>query len=77
MLRRFTFIVIFLLSVIAASSWWWLHRFEVSTDDAYTKADILPIMSRINGRISAINIADNVLVKKGQILLSVGNYSRH
>jgi membrane fusion protein (multidrug efflux system) len=71
MSRRFTFIIIFFFSVIAVSSWWWLHRFDVSTDDAYIKADILPIMSRINGRVSVINVADNVFVKKGQILLSL------
>jgi len=71
MSRRFIFILVVLFSVIAASSWWWLHRFEVSTDDAYIKADILPIMSRINGNISKINVADNVAVKQGQLLFTL------
>jgi len=74
MSRRYIFILFILLSGMAASSWWWLHRFEVSTDDAYIKADILPIMSRINGNVSAINVGDNVSVKQGQVLLSLDEH---
>lgn len=69
MSRSFIFILIILLSILATSNWWWSHRFEVSTDDAYIKADILPIMSRINGNVLAIQVADNTVVKQGQVLL--------
>ncbi|MBL4909475.1 MAG: HlyD family secretion protein [Alteromonadaceae bacterium] len=71
MSRRFVFILVIFFSLITISSWWWLHRFEVSTNDAYIKADILPIMSRISGRVSIINVADNAAVKQGQVIFSL------
>jgi len=71
MSRRFIFLLVILFSAISASYWWWSHRFEISTDDAYIQADILPIMSRINGNVLSINVADNTSVKQGQVLLTL------
>jgi membrane fusion protein (multidrug efflux system) len=71
MLRRYIFLLVVLCSALSLSYWWWIHRFEVSTNDAYIQADILPIMSRITGNVLTINVADNALVKQGDLLLTL------
>lgn len=50
---------------------WWLQSGKESTNDAYVKADILPIMSRVAGTVDEIRVQENQAVQAGEILLSL------
>ena len=41
---------------------------EVETDNAYVKANIVPISAAVTGRVIDVNVQDNQLVEKGAIL---------
>src|SRR5712672_352891 len=43
----------------------------VSTDNAYVKAAQVAISSNVSGRVSAVNIRDNQLVNRGEVLFSL------
>jgi membrane fusion protein (multidrug efflux system) len=42
-----------------------------STDDAFIDAHIVSVAPKISGRVSAVKVRDNELVKKGQVLLEI------
>lgn len=67
--------IIFLLVVVALAAgggaWWWLHQGQETTDNAYVKADIVPVMSRINGTVTQILVADNQKVTAGTPLIQL------
>ena len=61
-----------------AASWPWPPRrrtvhfgSRVSTDDAQVDAHIAPIGAKVGGNISEILVADNQVVKAGQVLLRI------
>lgn len=59
-----------LLAVAAYGVYWWqTGRFIQSTDDAYVGGDISAISSKVSGYIQQIAIQDNMLVKKGDLLV--------
>ena len=51
--------------------YWTVGRFQVSTDDAYVKADNTTIAPRISGYIAAVLVDDNQPVKAGQVLARI------
>ena len=51
--------------------YWTVGRFEVSTDDAYVKADSTTIAPKISGYIAAVPVGDNEPVKAGQVLARI------
>ncbi|MEI2297009.1 HlyD family secretion protein [Ensifer sp. MJa1] len=51
--------------------YWTTGRFEVSTDDAYVKADSTTIAPKISGHIAEVLVADNEKVTAGQILARI------
>ena len=57
-------------------SWWHEGRFLVTTDDAYVKADLSLVASKITGYVSEIPVVANQHVKKDDILLRIddGDY---
>jgi membrane fusion protein, multidrug efflux system len=69
-------IVVALLGATAAAGWygkyyWQTGRFEVSTDDAYVKADYTTIAPKVSGYIAEVLVADNQAVKAGQALARI------
>ena len=50
-----------------------MGRFEVSTDDAYIKADNTTIAPKVSGYIAAVLVGDNESVKAGQVLARIDN----
>ena len=56
------------LVVVAGLAFWLLTGRYVSTDDAYIQAARVDISTEVDGRIAEIEVHDNQLVKKGQIL---------
>jgi membrane fusion protein (multidrug efflux system) len=51
--------------------YWTVGRFQVSTDDAYVKADNTTISPKVSGYISAVLVGDNEQVKAGEILATI------
>jgi membrane fusion protein, multidrug efflux system len=74
-LRTLLLIGASLLAVAGASNFGWRYwtvgRFEVSTDDAYVKADSTTIAPKVSGYIAAVAVGDNEQVKVGQILARI------
>ena len=50
---------------------WTTRRFEVTTDNAYVKADNTTIAPKVSGYLSAVLVGDNDLVQAGQLLARV------
>ena len=61
------------LAAAADYGWgyWTTGRFQVSTDDAYVKADSTTIAPKVSGHIADVLVADNEPVKAGQILARI------
>jgi membrane fusion protein, multidrug efflux system len=64
------------IAVLAGASWygydyWTVGRFEVSTDDAYVKADNTTIAPKISGYLHEVLVGDNEKVKAGQVLARI------
>lgn len=58
------------LGAIGYGTWWCANgRFLQSTDDAYVSGDISAISTKVAGYIQEIAIKDNMLVKKGELLV--------
>ena len=53
--------------------YWTVGRFEISTDDAYVKADSTTIAPKVSGYIAAVLVGDNESVKAGQVLARIDN----
>ena len=52
-------------------SYVWLTRNQESTDDAQVDADVVPIGSRLFGQIDHLLVAENQIVKAGQLLVTL------
>ena len=48
-----------------------LNRNRQTTDDAQVEADVVPIAVRVGGAVRIVNIKDNSLVKKGDVILEI------
>src|SRR5215813_823877 len=64
------------IAVIAGASdygwyYWTRGRFEISTDDAYVKADSTIIAPKVGGYLSEVLVRDNQPVKAGQTLAKI------
>ncbi len=61
----------------AGYAWWTDGRFLVTTDDAYIAADITTLAAKASGYVTEVMVADNQLVKKGDVLARVdsGDYA--
>jgi membrane fusion protein, multidrug efflux system len=64
------------LAVLAGASWygwnyWTVGRFEVSTDDAYVKADNTTIAPKVSGYLTDVPVGDNERVAAGQVLARI------
>ena len=50
---------------------WQGNRPEQETDDAYLRADMTPLSTRISGTIRKVNVSDYQSVKSGQVLIEL------
>ena len=73
--RRLLFTGVAVAALAGASDFGWHYwkvgRFEVSTDDAYVKADSTTIAPKVSGYIAAALVKDNEPVTAGQILARI------
>jgi len=67
------FVIIGALVVLAALGvYLWVHSLDrVSTDDAQVDGHIIPVSSKIYGKIAEVLIDDNQQVKQGQVLVRI------
>jgi len=63
-----TILVIILAFVI---EWWAEGRYWESTDNAYLRSNITVISAKVPGRVEAVNVSENQLVAKDDILFSI------
>jgi len=69
---RLIFLGALLLLALVFGARWWLHgRFIESTDNAYVRADITSITSRISGEILEVAVRNNQAVRKGDLLARI------
>ena len=64
------------IAIIAAAvyyghNYWTVGRFEVSTDDAYVKADSTTVAPKVSGYLAEVLVSDNETVKAGQPLARI------
>jgi len=64
------------VAVLSGAGWfgwdyWTVGRFEVSTDDAYVKADNTTIAPKVSGYLSDVLVGDNEKVHAGQMLARI------
>src|SRR5437868_13272346 len=64
------------VAVLAGGSWYgWNYvtvgRFQVSTDDAYVKADNTTIAPKVSGYLAQVLVGDNERVAAGQVLAHI------
>jgi membrane fusion protein (multidrug efflux system) len=74
-LRKLLLVGAGLLALAGASyfgwQYWTVGRFEVSTDDAYVRADSTIIAPKVSGYLVEVLVADNEVVKAGQVLARI------
>src|SRR5262249_48906444 len=51
--------------------YWTVGRFQVSTDNAYVKADTITIAPKVSGYITSVLVGDNELVNAGEVLARI------
>lgn len=51
--------------------WWLAARFIEMTDNAYVRADVVAISSRISGYVVAVAVNDNQSVHRGDALVQI------
>ena len=64
------------LAVLSSAAWfgwdyWTVGRFQVSTDDAYVKADTTVIAPKVSGYLREVLVGDNESVVAGQVLARI------
>ncbi|HEY2799565.1 MAG TPA: HlyD family secretion protein [Chthoniobacterales bacterium] len=63
--------VVAILAIIYTATIFFHSLTHESTDDAFIDAHIVSIAPKIAGKISAVHVQDNQLVKKGQLLIEI------
>ena len=66
-------VVAALLFLVIGGKWtaWSGSRAEQETDDAYVRADMTPLSTRISGTVRKMKVEDFDSVKAGQVLIEI------
>jgi membrane fusion protein, multidrug efflux system len=59
------------LAALAGLYWYAMSGRYVSTENAYVKTDIVAVSPDIDGRVVAVAVAENQLVKQGEVLFRI------
>jgi membrane fusion protein (multidrug efflux system) len=66
--RRGIIVIVVLLLVAVAIALWWHSTFTEDTDDAQVNGHLIQVSSRINGQVLKVDVAENQLVKQGDVI---------
>lgn len=64
-------------AVYFGHSYWTVGRFQISTDDAYVKADSTTVAPKVSGYLVQVLVSDNQQVKAGQPLARIDDRDFH
>lgn len=70
-LRALLIVVLPLAAGLAGLFWYAMSGRYVSTDNAYVKADIVAISPDVDGRVVAVEVVENEIVRQGQVLFRI------
>jgi membrane fusion protein (multidrug efflux system) len=65
---RFIMSGVVTLVLLISGTIWYLGRNNESTDDAFIESDVVPIASRVGGTVLNVAVAENQMIKQGDIL---------
>jgi membrane fusion protein (multidrug efflux system) len=71
LLLRVLLPVVLIAAALGGIWYWQTGRFLVETDDAYVQGDISVLGPRVAADVTAIHVADNQVVKAGDLLISL------
>jgi membrane fusion protein (multidrug efflux system) len=63
--------IVVVLTIIGAIVYWLMTRNLESTDDAYTEGNAIAFAPKVAGYVTELNINDNTIVHKGDLLLKI------
>ena len=66
--RKGIAIVVLVIVVLVAVGLWWRSTFTEDTDDAQINGHLIQISSRIGGQIAHVDVEENQVVKKGDVI---------
>ncbi len=74
---KITAVTLAVAALAGAGAYWSSHRFLETTDNAYVQADVSPVLSKVDGYVKRVAVADNQAVHAGDLLLEVddGDYA--
>ncbi|HKJ62510.1 MAG TPA: HlyD family secretion protein [Hyphomicrobiales bacterium] len=78
--RKLIAMIVLPLLLLAAGwygyQWFTVGRFQVTTDDAYIKADGAILAAKVSGYVASVDVADNADVKSGAVIahIDAGDY---
>ncbi|GGC57160.1 HlyD family secretion protein [Chelatococcus reniformis] len=57
-------------------NWWTVGRFHVATDDAYVRADMTILASKVSGYVTSVKVVNNQSVTAGELIAKIddGDY---
>jgi membrane fusion protein (multidrug efflux system) len=70
-LIRSIFLLVLVVVAIGAFFYWWSGRNDLDTDDAFTDGRAVTIAPRVAGQVVALDVNDNVFLKKGQVIVQL------
>ena len=62
---------VIMIVILVVGGYWFFHRYEVSTDNAVIEGRNVVISPKVAGYVKTLNITDNQVVTKGQVLLEI------
>lgn len=73
--RTCLFAALAALAIVIGWSWGWqwltVGRFEETTDNAYVRADITFVAPKVDGYVVDVNVSDNAVVQRGDVLFRI------
>jgi membrane fusion protein, multidrug efflux system len=66
--RRGIIVIVVAVIAVAALAFWWHSTFYEDTDDAQVSGHLIQVSSRIQGQVLRVNVQENQVVKKGDLI---------
>jgi membrane fusion protein, multidrug efflux system len=66
--RRGIIVIVVAVIAVAALAFWWHSTFYEDTDDAQVSGHLIQVSSRIQGQVLHVNVQENQVVKKGDLI---------